>query len=265
MQIHTKGIVSALMGISLMFFGCATDTGTQSASNRAHPKINVSPIDFNYPIHINQEPLNDHITAILPPHIQADENVKPYIAKFQNALVAQIQWNSPKKGYTIIRIDSAKDFTPTQKDTVYSLLKIKGWIGILENADINTTNPQDTHIKTKVDESAGAVILQFVEPKTGRTTHIIPINIGAEHAITYSNFQESVILSGFAGASSVSLGDTADKEDNGDVGGPVDKNHDDAVHKILNKVYKVVLEKVVSWAQTANLKRYRQVIDQMRK
>ncbi|BCZ18574.1 Neuraminyllactose-binding hemagglutinin [Helicobacter sp. NHP19-012] len=264
MQKHIKGILSTLMGISLALSGCATDTGTQAASNQPHAK-SATPINFNYPIHIGQEPPNDHITAILTPHIQADENVQPYIAKFQNALATQVQEILQRKGYTVIRIASAKDFTPTQKNVIYSLLKIKGWIGILEETNIDTKNPQDPNTQTQAAQSAGAVILQFIEPKTGRTTHNIAINIGAEHAITYSNFQESVILSGFAGAGSVSLGDTANNANDADLGGPMDKNHDDAVHRILNKVYKVVLERVISWAQHSNLKQYRQVIDQIRK
>ncbi|WP_328588055.1 HpaA family protein [Helicobacter mehlei] len=172
-----------------------------------------------------------------------------------------------KKGYNIIHLASAQNLTPKQKSKIYSILKIRGWVGILVDADINTDDPEDTHMKTTVDQSAGAVLFKFFEPKTGRTTHNFAINVGAEHAITYSYFQEATSSDSFAGANSVSRGATSlDSFDEANtVGGRMDKNHDDAIQTILSKAYGVVMKKIISWVKNADLKQYRKAIDQIRK
>ncbi|BCD49292.1 HpaA family protein [Helicobacter suis] len=262
MQKITKGILITL-AISLVLSGCAINTGTKPTNKQAkklRPKKNATSLDFNYPIDIRQEELNNHTIAILDPHIQADENVESYIKQFQSALVKQVQEVLEKKGYNIIHLTSAQNLTPEQKIKIYSVLKIKGWVGILEDADINIDNPEDTNMKTTVDQSAGAVLFQFFEPKTGRTTHNFAINVGAEHAITYSYLQQITSSDSFAGANSISLGAVSLVDRN-----QMDKNRDDAIHTILNKVYGVVIKKLISWVINTNLKQYRKVIDQIRK
>ncbi|WP_104749853.1 HpaA family protein [Helicobacter cynogastricus] len=277
MQKRTKRILLALAGF-LMLSGCAIDTGAKSVNNQAKNYAtadgktkNSAPLNFNYPIEIKQENLNNHTIAILDPHIQAGENVQPYIEQFQRALVKQVQEIFQKKGYNIIHLASAKDLTPEQKNNIYSILKIGGWVDILEDADINTDNPEDTNMKTTVDQSAGAILFKFFEPKTGRTTHNFAINVGAEHAITYSYFpylQRATNSDSFAGANSISRGATSlDSFDEADSvnRNEIDKNHDDAIHTILSKAYGVVIQKLVSWVKNANLKQYRKAIDQIRK
>ncbi|WP_104706077.1 HpaA family protein [Helicobacter bizzozeronii] len=265
----TKSVLLTLTGVSLALSGCAMDAGTKTSQAKKHATFqkNATPLDFNYPIDIRQEEANNHTIAILTPHIQADENVQPYIGQFQNALVKQVQEIFEKKGYNIIHLASAQNLTPEQKSKIYSIVKIRGWIGILVDADINTDNPEDTDMNTTVDQSAGAVLFKFFEPKTGRTTHNFAINVGAEHAITYSYFQEATSSDSFAGANSVSRGATSlDSFDEANaVGGRVDKNHHDAIQTILSKAYGVVVKKIVSWVKNSDLKQYRKAIDQIRK
>ncbi len=261
MQKITRRILITL-AISLALSGCAI-TGVKSTNNQAkkHTRLkkNATSLDFNYPVDIRQEDFNNHTIAILDPHIQADENVEPYIKQFQSALVKQVQEILEKKGYKIIHLTSAQNLTPEQKIKIYSILKIKGWVGILEDADINIDNPEDTNMKTTVDQSAGAVLFRFFEPKTGRTTHNFAINVGAEHAITYSYLQQITSSDSFAGANSISLGAVSLVDRN-----QADNNRNDAIHTILNKVYGVVIKKLVSWVINTNLKQYRKVIDQIR-
>ncbi|WP_163534237.1 HpaA family protein [Helicobacter suis] len=262
MQKITKGILITLAGMSLVLSGCAINIGAKSTNKQAKKlrlKKNTASLDFNYPIDIRQEDLNNHTIAILDPHIQADENVGPYIKQFQSALVKQVQEVLEKKGYNIIHLTSARNLTPEQKIKIYSVLKIKGWVGVLEDADINIDNPEDTNMKTTVDQSAGAVLFQFFEPKTGRTTHNFAINVGGEHAITYSYLQQITSSDSFAGANSISLGAVSLVDRN-----QMDKNRDDAIHTILNKVYGDVIKKLIYWVINTDLKQYRKVIDQIR-
>ncbi|WP_104686517.1 HpaA family protein [Helicobacter felis] len=276
MQTITKGILLTLTGISLVLSSCAKDTGSTATNSQkkraiADKKIKDSTsLNFNYSIDIAQEEPNNHTIAILDPHIQADENVQPYIQKFQNALIKQVQEIYQKKGYNIIRLASAQNLTPEQKNNIYTILKIRGWVGILEDADINTEHPEDTNMKSTVDQSAGAVLFKFFEPKTGRTTHNFAINVGAEQAITHphlSYFQQANSDS-FAGANSISRGATSlDSFDEAslDSRNHTDSNHENAIHTILNQVYGVVIKKLIDWVEGADLKQYRRAIDQIRK
>ncbi|GLH58643.1 HpaA family protein [Helicobacter ailurogastricus] len=254
-----KGVLLALTGISLVLSGCVAGVSTKSK-----PK-GSDLLDFNRPIDIKQEASNNHTIAILTPHIQADENVQPYIDQFQSALARQAQEIFEKEGYHIIRLADAQNLTPAQKNEIYTILKIKGWVGVLEDANINTANPQDTDMDTTVDQSAGAVIFKFFEPKTGRTTHIIAINIGAEHALTYARSPQEIRVDGFAGANSISRGASSSARANPPSRAELEKIHDNAIRGILNKVYGFVIKKMVSWVTNTDLKQYRRAIDQIRK
>ncbi|MFC3847627.1 HpaA family protein [Helicobacter baculiformis] len=271
MQRIVKEILLILVGVSLFLSGCALKSTNQEHATADGKMKKSTSLNFNYPIDIRQEDSNNHTIAILDPHIQAGENVQPYIEQFQRALVRQVQEIFQKKGYHIIHLASAQNLTPEQKNKIYSILKIGGWVAILEDADINTDNPKDTNMKTTIDQSAGAVLFKFFEPKTGRTTHNFAINVGAEHAITYSYFpylQQATSSDSFAGANSISRGATSlDSFDEANsIGrGEIDENHDDAIHTILSKAYGVVIKKLVSWVKNANLKQYRKAIDQIRK
>ncbi|GMB96809.1 HpaA family protein [Helicobacter sp. NHP22-001] len=256
MQKTTKGILSALVGVSLALSGCATDTGAKPTANQAkkHAVAKKSPdsLNFNYPINIEQEGSNNHTIAILAPNIQAGENVQPYIEQFQAALVKQVQEILEKKGYHIIRLASTQDLTAEQKMNISSILKIRGWMGILEDADMDTENPENTKMNGAVDQSAGAVIFKFFEPKTGRTTHNFAINVGAQRATVYFYSRQTTNSGGFAGANLEGVSEP-------------NKNHKDAVHKILGKMYGVVVRKLVHWVTNTDLERYRKAIDQIKK
>ncbi|BDQ26598.1 hypothetical protein ASB1_04910 [Helicobacter heilmannii] len=144
------------------------------------------PLNFNYPVNLEQETSNNHTIAILTPNIQAGENVQPYINQFQSALAKQVQEILEKKGYHIIRLADVQNLSAEQKMNISSILKIRGWMGVLEDADMDTENLKDTGMKGIVDQSAGAVIFKFFEPKTGRTTHNFAINVGAKQALVHS-------------------------------------------------------------------------------
>ncbi|BEG57502.1 Neuraminyllactose-binding hemagglutinin [Helicobacter sp. NHP21005] len=255
MRKMTKGILLSLVGVSLALSGCATDTGTKPTSNQAKKQAvakSATPLNFNYPVNIEQEASNNHTIAILAPNIQAGENVQPYIDQFQSALVKQVQEILEKKGYHIIHLADAQNLTADQKMNISSILKIRGWMGILEDADMNTENPEDTKMNGTVDQSAGAVIFKFFEPKTGRTTHNFAINVGAQRAIVYFYSRQTTNSGGFAGANLEGVSE-------------LDKNHKDAVHKILDKMYGVVVKKLVHWVTNTNLEQYRNAIDKIKK
>ncbi|CRF41326.1 HpaA family protein [Helicobacter ailurogastricus] len=225
MRKMTKGILLTLAGVSLALSGCATDTATKSTANQAKKQAAAQssvPLDFHFPINIEQEASNNHTIAILSPNIQAGENVQPYIGQFQGALVQQVQEILEKKGYHIIHLVTTDDLTPEQKMNISSILKIGGWMGILKDADMDTENPEDTKMNGAVDQSAGAVIFEFFEPKTGRTTHNFAINVGAQRATVYFYSRKTTNSGGFAGANLTGVSEP-------------EKNHKDTIHKILNK------------------------------
>ncbi|WP_104690711.1 HpaA family protein [Helicobacter heilmannii] len=263
MQKITKSVLWALLGISLALSGCATNM----ASTTANAKKSIVSLDFNRRIDINQEEANHHTIAILTPNIQADENVQPYISKFQNALERQIQEIFQKKGYIIIHLESEQQLTPEQKNNIYTILKIKGWMGVLEDADININDPQDTNMDTTIDQSAGAIWFKFFEPKTGRTTHIVAINIGAEHAIAYSHSPQEIKVDGFSEANAISRGASLENlaETNIPSHAEMQRRHQEAIRTVLNKVYGFVIKKMVYWVTNTDLAQYRRVIDQIRK
>ncbi len=117
-RVYSKMLVA--LGLSSVLIGCAmnpsAETKTQNdAKNQVqtHERIttsseHVTPLDFNYPIHIVQAPQNHHIVGILTPHIQVSDNLKPYIDKFQDALANQIQTIFEKRGYQVLRFQDEK-------------------------------------------------------------------------------------------------------------------------------------------------------------
>ncbi|BDQ26597.1 hypothetical protein ASB1_04920 [Helicobacter heilmannii] len=45
----------------------------------------------------------------------------------------------------------------------------------------------------------------------------------------------------------------------------LDKNHNDAIRKILSEMYRAVVQKLVHWVTNTNLEQYRNAIDQIKK
>lgn len=100
-RIYSKMLVA--LGLSSVLIGCAMNPSAETktpndAKNQVqtHERMktsseHVTPLDFNYPIHIVQAPQNHHVVGILTPRIQVSDNLKPYIDKFQDALINQIQ------------------------------------------------------------------------------------------------------------------------------------------------------------------------------
>ncbi|WP_120945868.1 MULTISPECIES: HpaA family protein [Helicobacter] len=256
MQKITKGFLW-VAGVSLALSGCAMDTGpgAGSASKAESPtKKEVSSVllDFDYPINITQEASNGHTIAILTPHIQVSENLQAYIGKFQDALVKQIQDIFQKRGYQVAHFTDAQTLTPEQKHKIWAVLDMRGWMGILEDMKMNTNAPEDNNTDTMVDQSSGSVWFKFFEPETGRIIHNFAVEVGTERAITHTYTYQATNSGGFAGANAVSHN-------------VLDKNHDDAIHRILNKMYAVVMKKLVSELTDANINRYRNAIEKIKK
>ncbi|MGL2811080.1 HpaA family protein, partial [Helicobacter pylori] len=144
-RVYSKMLVA--LGLSSVLIGCAMNPSAETkkpndAKNQqpvqTHERIqtsseHVTPLDFNYPIHIVQTPQNHHVVGILAPHIQVSDNLKPYIDKFQDALANQIQTIFEKRGYQVLRFQDEKALSEQDKKKIFSVLDLKGWVGILED------------------------------------------------------------------------------------------------------------------------------------
>ncbi|GMB96425.1 HpaA family protein [Helicobacter sp. NHP22-001] len=244
----------------LLITGCATDSGnTGSASGATAPKkhkvvLNKGDtiLNFNYPINIAQEPLSHHTVGILAPHIQVTDNLTPYIDQFQDALVKQITEIFQKRGYRVVLLSTEKAMTPEQKHKMWSVLDMGGWIGILEDVKMDTNDPEKDNVDVLVDQSSGSVWFKFFEPETGRIIHNFGVEVGTKQAFTHRYTYKTTNSGGFAGPNI-----TSHKE--------LDKNNDDAIRKILNEMYPLVMKKLVNELSDTNINRYRQAIEQIKK
>lgn len=77
-------------------------------------------------MHIVQAPQNHHIVGILAPRIQVSDNLKPYIDKFQDALVNQIQTIFEKRGYQVLRFQDEKALNAQDKRKIFPFWIWKG-------------------------------------------------------------------------------------------------------------------------------------------
>ncbi|WP_104749856.1 HpaA family protein [Helicobacter cynogastricus] len=249
-----KGLLLAT-GVSLAIAACATDTGANSANKAKGPAdkqmASSVPLNFDYPIDIAQETSNGHTIGILAPHIQVSENLQSYAQQFQEALVKQIQDIFQKRGYQVVRFTEAQALTPEQKHKIWAVLDMRGWMGILEDIKMNTNAPEESNTDTMVDQSSGSVWFKFFEPETGRVIHNFAVEVGTEKAITHTYTYKATNSGGFAGS-----GATSHTE--------LDKNRGDAIHKILNKMYIVVMKKLVSELTDTNINRYRKAIEKIK-
>ncbi|GAA9641457.1 HpaA family protein [Helicobacter pylori] len=262
-RVYSKMLVA--LGLSSVLIGCAmnpsAETKTQNdAKNQqpvqTHERIttnseHVTPLDFNYPIHIVQAPQNHHIVGILAPCIQVSDNLKPYIDKFQDALVNQIQTIFEKRGYQVLRFQDEKALSAQDKRKIFSVLDLKGWVGILEDLKMNLKDPNDPNLDTLVDQSSGSVWFNFYEPESNRVVHDFAVEVGTFQAMTYTYTYKQSNSGGFNSSDSI-----VDKD--------LDKNKEDAIHKILNRMYAVVMKKAVTELTKENIAKYRDAIDRMK-
>ncbi|WRA19333.1 HpaA family protein [Helicobacter pylori] len=251
------------LGLSSVLVGCAmnpsTETKTQNdAKNQqpvqTHERIktsseHVTPLDFNYPIHIVQAPQNHHVVGILAPHIQVSDNLKPYIDKFQDALVNQIQTIFEKRGYQVLRFQDEKALSAQDKRKIFSVLDLKGWVGILEDLKMNLKDPNNPNLDTLVDQSSGSVWFSFYEPESNRVVHDFAVEVGTFQAMTYTYKQSN--SGGLNSSNSIIHED-------------LEKNKEDAIHQILNKIYALIMKKAVTELTEKNISQYKEAIDRMK-
>ncbi|GAA7507245.1 HpaA family protein [Helicobacter pylori] len=255
----------AALGLSSVLIGCAmnpsAETKTQNdAKNQppvqTHERIttsseHVTPLDFNYPIHIVQAPQNHHIVGILAPRIQVSDNLKPYIDKFQDALANQIQTIFEKRGYQVLRFQDEKALSVQDKRKIFSVLDLKGWVGILEDLKMNLKDPNNPNLDTLVDQSSGSVWFNFYEPESNRVVHDFAVEVGTFQAMTYTYTYKHSNSGGFDSSDSI-------------IHENLEKNKEDAIHKILNRMYAVVMKKAVMELTEENIAKYRDAIDRMK-
>ncbi|GAA9843184.1 HpaA family protein [Helicobacter pylori] len=262
-RVYSKMLVA--LGLSSVLIGCAMNPSAETktpndAKNQppvqTHERMKtsseyVTPLDFNYPIHIVQAPQNHHVVGILAPRIQVSDNLKPYIDKFQDALVNQIQTIFEKRGYQVLRFQDEKALNAQDKRKIFSVLDLKGWVGILEDLKMNLKDPNNPNLSTLVDQSSGSVWFNFYEPESNRVIHDFAVEVGTFQAMTYTYTYKQSNSGGFNSSDSI-----VDKD--------LDKNKEDAIHKILNRMYAVVMKKAVTELTKENIAKYRDAIDRMK-
>ncbi|GAA8619565.1 HpaA family protein [Helicobacter pylori] len=258
-RVYPKMLVA--LGLSSVLIGCAMNPSAETktpndAKNQVqtHERIqtsseHVTPLDFNYPIHIAQAPQNHHVVGILVPRIQVSDNLKPYIDKFQDALVNQIQTIFEKRGYQVLHFQDEKALSAQDKKKIFCVLDLKGWVGILEDLKMNVRDPNNPNLDTLVDQSSGSVWFNFYEPESNRVVHDFAVEVGTFQAMTYTyKYSNS---GGFDSSNSIIHED-------------LEKNKEDAIHKILNRMYAVVMKKAVTKLTEENIAKYRDAIDRMK-
>ncbi|GHR04642.1 neuraminyllactose-binding hemagglutinin [Helicobacter pylori] len=262
-RVYSKMLVA--LGLSSVLIGCTMNPSAETktpndAKNQppvqTHERIktsseHVTPLDFNYPIHIVQAPQNHHIVGILAPRIQVSDNLKPYIDKFQDALANQIQTIFEKRGYQVLRFQDEKALSVQDKRKIFSVLDLKGWVGILEDLKMNLKDPNNPNLDTLVDQSSGSVWFNFYEPESNRVIHDFAVEVGTFQAMTYTYTYKHSNSGGFDSSDSI-------------IHENLEKNKEDAIHKILNRMYAVVMKKAVMELTEENIAKYRDAIDRMK-
>ncbi len=258
-RVYSKMLVA--LGLSSVLIGCAMNPSAETktpndAKNQVqtHERMktsseHVTPLDFNYPIHIVQAPQNHHIVGILVPRIQVSDNLKPYIDKFQDALINQIQTIFEKRGYQVLRFQDEKALNTQDKRKLFSVLDLKGWVGILEDLKMNVKDPNNPNLDTLVDQSSGSVWFNFYEPESNRVVHDFAVEVGTFQAMTYT----------YKNSNSGGLNSS-----NSIIHEDLENNKEDAIHKILNRMYAVVMKKAVMELTEENIAKYRDAIDRIK-
>ncbi|GHR17980.1 neuraminyllactose-binding hemagglutinin [Helicobacter pylori] len=260
-RVYSKMLVA--LGLSSVLIGCAMNPSAETktpndAKNQqpvqTHERMqtsseHVTPLDFNYPIHIVQAPQNHHIVGILAPRIQVSDNLKPYINKFQDALINQIQTIFEKRGYQTLFFKDESALTLQDKRKLFAVLDVKGWVGVLEDLKMNLKDPNNPNLDTLVDQSSGSVWFNFYEPESNRVVHDFAVEVGTFQAITYTYKHSN--SGGFNSSNSIIHED-------------LEKNKEDAIHQILNKIYALIMKKAVTELTEKNISQYKEAIDRMK-
>ncbi|WP_104749273.1 HpaA family protein [Helicobacter cynogastricus] len=224
-------------------------SSTLSAQEKPKPPKSIvgdTLLDFNYPINIVQEPINNRFVGLLAPHMQVSDNLKPYVQKFQDALLNQIQEIFQKRGYQVLRFTSKDALTAEEKRKTWAVLNLSGWVGVLEDVKMNTSDPAKQDLDVMVDQSSGSVWFNFFEPETGRIIHNFGVDVGNDQATTHTYSYH---------------GDQVPQVDPKQL----IKDKDDAIRKILNDIYAKVMQKLVTELTDANINRYRNAIEKIKK
>ncbi|MGL2535197.1 HpaA family protein [Helicobacter pylori] len=246
------------LGLSGVLIGCTMNPSAETktpnnAKNQVptHERIqtsseHVTPLDFNYPVHIVQAPQNHHIVGILAPRIQVSDNIKPYIDKFQDALANQIQTIFEKRGYQTLFFKDESALTPQDKRKLFAVLDVKGWVGVLEDLKLLLKDPNNANALTA--QSLGSVWFSFYEPESYRVIYDFKVGLGDFQAIVHAyNNNHSL---GFNLKNNLFTG--------------LENNKQDAIHQILNKIYASIMKKAVTELTEKNISQYKEAIDKMK-
>ncbi|MGT0070306.1 HpaA family protein [Helicobacter pylori] len=247
------GLSSVLVGCAIKPVAEAKPQNQQEKPIQVNEKIQttqkVTPFNFNYSLHVAQAPQNYRLIGILVPRIQVSDNLKPYIDKFQDALINQIQTIFEKRGYQTIFFKDESALTLQDKRKLFAVLDVKGWVGVLEDLKMNLKDPNNPNLGTLVDQSSGSVWISFYEPESNRVVHDFAVEVGTFQAITHTYKQSN--SGGFNSSNSIIHED-------------LEKNKEDAIHQILNKIYALIMKKAVTELTEKNISQYKEAIDRMK-
>ncbi|AFX90906.1 neuraminyllactose-binding hemagglutinin [Helicobacter pylori Aklavik117] len=245
------------LGLSSVLVGCAIKPvaevkpqNQQEKPIQVNEKIQttqkVTPLNFNYSLHVAQAAQNYRLIGILAPRIQVSDNLKPYIDKFQDALINQIQTIFEKRGYQTLFFKDESALTLQDKRKLFAVLDVKGWVGILEDLKMNLKDPNNTNALTT--QSSGSVWFSFYEPESYRVISDFNVGLGDFQAIVRAyNNNHSL---GFNLKNNLFAG--------------LEKNKQDAIHQILNKIYALIMKKAVTELTEKNISQYKEAIDKMK-
>ncbi|WP_212790693.1 HpaA family protein [Helicobacter pylori] len=247
------GLSSVLVGCAIKPVAEAKPQNQQEKPIQVNEKIQttqkVTPFNFNYSLHVAQAPQNYRLIGILAPRIQVSDNLKPYIDKFQDALINQIQTIFEKRGYQTLFFKDESALTLQDKRKLFAVLDVKGWVGVLEDLKMNLKDPNSPNLGTLVDQSSGSVWFSFYEPESNRVVHDFAVEVGTFQAITYTYKHSN--SGGFNSSNSIIHED-------------LEKNKEDAIHQILNKIYALIMKKAVTELTEKNISQYKETIDRMK-
>ncbi|GAA6867549.1 HpaA family protein [Helicobacter pylori] len=247
------GLSSVLVGCTIKPVAEAKPQNQQEKPIQVNEKIQttqkVTPFNFNYSLHVAQAPQNYRLIGILAPRIQVSDNLKPYIDKFQDALINQIQTIFEKRGYQTLFFKDESTLTLQDKRKLFAVLDVKGWVGVLEDLKMNLKDPNNPNLGTLVDQSSGSVWFSFYEPESNRVVHDFAVEVGTFQAITYTYKHSN--SGGFDSSNSIIHED-------------LEKNKEDAIHQILNKIYALIMKKAVTELTEKNISQYKEAIDRMK-
>ncbi|GAA9099395.1 HpaA family protein [Helicobacter pylori] len=247
------GLSSVLVGCAIKLVAEVKPQNQQEKPIQVNEKIQttqkVTPFNFNYSLHVAQAPQNYRLIGILAPRIQVSDNLKPYIDKFQDALINQIQTIFEKRGYQTLFFKDESALTLQDKRKLFAVLDVKGWVGVLEDLKMNLKYPNNPNLDTLVDQSSGSVWFSFYEPESNRVVHDFAVEVGTFQAITYTYKHSN--SGGFNSSNSIIHED-------------LEKNKEDAIHQILNKIYALIMKKAVTELTEKNISQYKEAIDRMK-